>query len=329
MRRLLPAALIFLAIGPVPGTQMRFPVADESQQARAIPIAFAPQASGMLRFVRGWHLVSPNSHFGGFSAIARIGAGRFRLVGDNGYVADLSFGARGGIRSVRIHPLPAPDGRRDRKSLVDTEALYLDPATGKMRVGLEVRNEVWRFDAGLSRIEARGRLPRWPRTSGPEAMAHLADGRTVIFAEHMADDPRGSAALLFAGDPAEAQAKPLHFLYDSQGKGRVSDAAPLPDGRILLVHRKLGFDPFFTTILAIVDPADIRKDAVVRSVPIGRVPKPLADNFEGAAVALENGRTRLWLVSDNNFNSWQRSLLLEFDLVGLPPRKADGKKAAR
>src|SRR3546814_8095878 len=114
----------------------------------------------------------------------------------------------------------------------------------------------------------------------------------------------------------------------AEGKGNVSDAAPLPDGRILLVHRKLGFDPFFTTILAIVDPADIRKDAVVRSVPIGRVPRPLADNFEGAAVALENGRTRLWLVSDNNFNSWQRSLLLEFDLVGLTPRKTDSKKAA-
>ncbi len=90
------------------------------------------------------------------------------------------------------------------------------------------------------------------------------------------------------------------------------------------------FDPVFTTIVAIVDPADIKKDAVVRSQTIGRVPKPLAENYEGAAISVEQGRTWLWLVADDNFNSWQRSLLLRFELVDLPPTPApDSKKAAR
>jgi len=328
MRRLLPAVLIFLAIGPVPGAEMWFPVADESQQARAIPIAFAPQPSGTLRFVRGWHLVSPNSHFGGFSALARMGTGRYQLVGDNGYWVRMDFGGGDRLHAVRIGRIPTPEGRPRRKTMVDTEAMTFDPATGESRVALEGVNEVWRFDAALRRVESRNHLPDWPGNRGPEAMAHIAGGRTVIFSEDASDDPRGRQALLFADDPAAPGTKPLRFFYDAEGKGNVSDAAPLPDGRILLVHRKLGFDPFFTTILAIVDPADIAKDAVVRSVPIGRVPGPLADNFEGAAVALEDGRTRLWLVSDNNFNSWQRSLLLEFDLVDLPPRKAGSKKAA-
>ncbi len=35
----------------------------------------------------------------------------------------------------------------------------------------------------------------------------------------------------------------------------------------------------------------------------------------------EDGKTILWLVSDDNFNRWQRSLLLKFELVDLPPRK--------
>jgi hypothetical protein len=157
------------------------------------------------------------------------------------------------------------------------------------------------------------------------AMARLADGRTLIFSEDAHSDPRGREALLYTGDPAAPGPAPLRFFYDAEGKGLVSDAAPLPDGRVLLVHRRLGLSPIFTTTLAIVDPADIAKDAVVRSVAIGQVPAPLADNYEGAAVMRRDGRTFVWLVADNNFNAWQRSLLVEFELVDLP----GSKKAAR
>ena len=75
----------------------------------------------------------------------------------------------------------------------------------------------------------------------------------------------------------------------------------------------------------------ISLSAVLRSASvIGRVPVPLAENYEGAAISVEQGRTYLWLVADNNFNVWQRSLLLQFELVGLPPRRTPhSKKAAR
>src|SRR3546814_20322994 len=66
---------------------------------------------------------------------------------------------------------------------------------------------------------------------------------------------------------------PRRFFYDRQGKGDLSDAAVLPDGRVLLIHRKLGIAPIFTTIAALLDPDDIRADRAVRSVEIGRVPK--------------------------------------------------------
>ena len=59
-------------------------------------------------------------------------------------------------------------------------------------------------------------------------------------------------------------------------------------------------------------------------------PWPLAENYEGAAVSVEGGRTFLWLVADDNFNVWQRSLLLQFELVDLPPKSMpDTKKAAQ
>lgn len=332
MRRLFFAALIFVALGPVPWEVHRFPVDDLTQRAAAQPLVFAPQTSGAMRFVRGWHLVSPHSHFGGFSALARTGPGEFRLIGDNGYATRLTIDAADRIAAVDIRPLPTPDGRPATKAMADTEALFIDPVSGKGWVALEGINQIWRLDAGLTTIEARRRLPdpRWPANRGAEALARLGDGRTVIFSEDADDDPRGTEALFYVGDPTAPGPAPIRFFYDSRGKGLVSDAVALPDGRILLIHRRLGFDPVFTTTIAIVDPADIAKDTVVRSQAIGRVPRPLAENYEGAAVSVEGGRTYVWLVSDNNFNRWQRSLLLQFELVDLPPaRKPDSKKAAR
>jgi hypothetical protein len=333
MRRLLFATLIFLALGPVPGTVHRFPVDNLTQRASARPLVFAPKTSGAMRFVRGWHLVSAHSRFGGFSGIARIAPDRLLLIGDNGYHTRLTFDRDGQLAAFRIAPLPVPPGWPDRKTMLDSESLFVDRAQGTAWVGLERINQLWRFDSELTRLEARhapAALRDWPRGRGPEAMVQLADGRIIILAEGGRKDPRQNRAVLLAGYPGATSAPPTRFFYDSQGKGAVSDAAPLPDGRLLLVHRRLGFDPVFTTIIGIVDPADIAKDAVVRSLTVGRVPRPLAENYEGASVTVENGRTWLWLVADNNFNRWQRSLLLQFELLDLPPKKIPhSKKAAR
>lgn len=332
-RRLLFAALIFLAVGPVPGTVMHFPESDLTQSATARPLVFAPESAGMMRFVRGWRLVSPHSRFGGLSAIAHIAPGRFELIGDNGYATSLTLDSHGAVAAFRIRALPTPDGRPQRKSMIDAESMFVDPGSGKRWVAFEGLNQIWRFNPGLTMIESRRALPgrpRWPSKSGPEAMVRLDDGRTVVFSENADADPRGRAALIYTGDPAAPGPAPIRFFYDSGGQGLVSDAAALPDGRILLVHRRLGFDPVFTTIVAVVDPADIKRDAVVQSRTIGRVSAALAENYEGAAISVEQGRIHLWLVADNNFNSWQRSLLLQFELVRLPPKAGPGsKKAAR
>lgn len=326
MRRLLPAALIFLTLGPVPGTQYRYPAIDRSQAVSARALVHPAGTSGSLRFVRGWRLTSPNSFFGGFSALARLGPGRFLLLGDNGHAVRLTLGEQG-VEAAAIATLPLPPHKSGSKAFTDSEAVAVDPVSGKIWVALEMIDQIWRFDPALTHIESRNRSPqlaRWPANRGAEAMARLAGGPMMVFSED-ADDDRGREALLFTGDPAAPGEQGVRFFYDAEGKGQVSDAAPLPDGRVLLVHRSLGLSPVFTTTLGIVDPAEIERDGVVRSVAIGTVPEALSENYEGAAVSVEDGRAFLWLVSDDNFNSWQRSLLLKFELVDLP----DSKKAAR
>lgn len=332
MRRLFLAALIFVAIGPVLGTRQVRPVVDTAPQDIAVHALGHPAGrAGALRFVRGWRLSSSNAMFGGFSSLAVTGPDRFQLIADNGYWARFAVLPGDRVADARIGKIPVPGGNVGKKSKSDVEALLFDPATDQSRVALEFVNEVWRLDPTLGRIESRAALPRphWPKNSGPEAMARLPDGRIVIFSENADDDPRGCEALLFEGDPSVPGTRAQRFYYDAEGKGAVSDATTLPDGRILLVHRRVGFDPVFTTTVAIFDPADIRPGAVLRSRTIGRVPGALADNYEGAAVTTDGARIFLWLVSDNNFNRWQRSLLVQFELVGLPVRAPDSKKAAR
>lgn len=164
MRRLLPAALIFLTIGPMPGTAFRYPVVDASQTAAARPLVYPAAATGALRFVRGWRLSSPNSDFGGFSALAVRGGGRFLLVGDNGRWTRLTLGADGAVSDVTIRELPTPPRSPKRKSFTDAEALVLDPDSGKLWVALEGINQIWRIDAAMTRVESRRRSPalyRW------------------------------------------------------------------------------------------------------------------------------------------------------------------------
>ena len=111
MPRPLYAALIFLAIGPVPGTHQRFPVDDLTQEISARPLRLAAAGQGMMRLIRGWQLDSPHSKFGGFSALARIGPDRFQIVGDNGYGVRLTLSSAGDVRDVRILAMPVPNGQ--------------------------------------------------------------------------------------------------------------------------------------------------------------------------------------------------------------------------
>ena len=323
MRRILLATLLFLLLGPVPWSGQRRVQMIESDSAKAIALP-TPRSTtgGALHYVRGWRLESRDSRFGGFSALAEVAPRQFLAVADNGRWVRTDL--RGDSPRLDLGGLPDMGDERRSKGLRDVEAMATDPDGDRVWLALEGDHQVWRLDKGLSRIAARRRFPseNWGANRGAEAMARLPGGRFIIFAESRAGGG-ATEALLYPGDPAEAGA-PLRFRYDAEGKGAVADAATLPDGRVLLVHRKLGWNPVFTTVVAIADPAEIVAGGVLRSRAIGTVPAVIADNYEGAAITEADGRIYLWLVSDDNFQRWQRSLLVQFELVGLPPAQQKG-----
>jgi hypothetical protein len=92
------------------------------------------------------------------------------------------------------------------------------------------------------------------------------------------------------------------------------------DGRMLVLHRS--FSPL-AGVSIILSEGDFRRPpgAKVSSVEIARLRPPLSvDNMEALAIRVEGERRYIYMLSDDNFNALQRTLLLKFELLPEPAR---------
>jgi len=312
----------------VPLALFAFASVDRSRPDPAGPITATPIALdrdapgrvdvGALRFLGGWVLRSPNRDFGGLSTMVADDSGHFLAISDAGTAFRFRMGASGIAAPYLIRALPGTGGPKERN---DTESMAVDPRTGQVWVGYEVRNGVRRFDARLTRIEA-GLAPaamgEWSAVTGPESMERLRDGRFVILSENMPipGTDRAKEALLFSGDPTNPHTRVVRFGYRAPAPGFwPTDLRQLPDGRLLVLHRKVSLRDGVSALLAILDPATIRPGRIVTGRAIARLRNPLViDNMEALAVTRESGRTIVWIASDDNFWWLQQTLLLKFAL---------------
>ena len=313
--------LLLVCVGDYAGPGAR-PMLGKDMRVTATAIPLNPKDPrqarvGALTYVQGWQLRGKDPAFGGFSAMA-VNGDRFRFISDAGGVVDFRLRADGALSDVRFGDLRDGPGRGYEKRDRDSEAFAFDPATGRSWVAFERWNEIWRYGPKLERGEASVRpaaMQDWPDNSGAEAMVRLRSGAFLVLSEG-GNGPRGStAALLFAGDPTADPRPPIRFGYQRPPGYRITDAAELPDGRLIVLYRRIGFPDGFSAKLAIIDPSAIHADAVVTGREIATLARPLnIDNFEAIAVTRESGRTMLWIASDDNLSAIQRSLLMKFAL---------------
>ncbi|MFC6620615.1 esterase-like activity of phytase family protein [Novosphingobium panipatense] len=285
----------------------------ERQKLPARPVLDA--YLGPLRLEGAWQYRSPNQRISGYSALVALKDGRLRAFSDSGEV--LSFprppGPGSGARTVSLRfSLP-----RNDKAGRDVESVAFDPKTGRQWVALEGSNRIVRLSPKLretGHVHPAG-MARWGRNSGAEAMARLRDGRFVVIREVTTSilESRRHEALLFAGDPVDhpvAQA----FHFEGPDNFSVVDMAVLPDGRALVLMRRLLWPlPMrYAGRIVLADTAQIRPGTVWRSTPVASLASVLpGDNFEAiAAVPGKDGRIVVWLMSDDNaMRVLQRTLL--------------------
>ena len=265
---------------------------------------------GELVFLRGWELSSDDQSFGGISAM-QVEDGRVVAVSDAGTVFEFPLPSRPGESAVRIQPLSGTGG--GAKWTRDSESLVLQG--GRAWAGFEGRNAVVRYARDGWREQALARpaaMRGWRGNSGPEAMVRLPDGRFLVFAEGRRGEET-SAVLLFAGDPAAAATPAVELRYRRSEGFRVTDAAVLPDGRLLILTRRLSLLGGVKARLMVAQRP--RADGVIEARRIAELAAPLTvDNMEALSVREENGRTIVRIASDDNFMALQRTLLLEFEL---------------
>lgn len=319
MLRVLLVCLAVLLLVPSWAGSERLPLYRGTPVIHSRPVALFPDdpkrvRNGVLTYLGGVELTASDPAFGGFSAL-HVDGDRFTLLSDGGSLVRFRMGADWQVRDPQVTELAGPGTgweKRDR----DTESLAMLP-NGDMLVGYERHNQVWRFDRNLRPVAhaAPPLMKRWSDNSGAEAMALMPDKSVVVMSEaYLSPGKWGFVALRFhGGDPTVAGARPSVFHYYPPLRYAVSDAAALPDGRLLVLTRSANFRDFFIAQLQVADIRNLKPGEGVkgRTVAIFKGPV-LHDNFEGIALSREGGRMMLWMVSDDNQSMFQRTYLLKF-----------------
>lgn len=299
------------------------PLGSRSDRIVATPVPLDPgnpgrTAVGRLRYLGGWVLTSPDDRFGGLSSLVLDGGGRFLSVSDTGSFA--RFRMEGG------RPTDTANGElfdcpRDCRTKFDrdAESTARDPATGTVWIGFENSNEIWRYGPDLGRSTghvARSEMRKWPLNGGAESLVRLRDGRFLAIGETAKGPRPGTRPLLiFPGDPVSDPRPALVAGYRPPAGSDPSDAAELPDGRIVVLNRHVSLMEGFVSIVTVIDPAGLKPGQVLDGKPLATLAPPLTvDNMEGVAATREGARTVLWIISDDNFMPFERTLLLKFAL---------------
>ncbi|KQT31426.1 hypothetical protein ASG29_14990 [Sphingomonas sp. Leaf412] len=316
------AAAVLLPLAVVPTwsgePQLKRLGTDVVVHARAwAPKGGWPRRIGRLEPIGAVALTADDPAFGSFSGLA-LWRGQAILLGDGGTFVRLAIRGRT-LTTLGSGSLPGGPGTGWAKADRDSESLAVDPATGRAWVGFERANAIFRYAPRFARTES-WRAPRamasWRTNSGAESLARLPDGRFVAIAEAGDWARREWPAVLFSGDPAAPGTRAMRLRYRPPRTVVPSDATALPDGDLLVVHRRWDGLLNFTVRIARVPAASIRPGGLMVATEIAHFPPHLlGENAEGIAVTREGKDTMVWLVTDNDGAFYRRTILAKFRLV--------------
>jgi hypothetical protein len=270
--------------------------------------------SGGLRLLGAWELTSEDPRFGGLSAL-HVEDGQVTAFSDAGWLIRFPLPATGNRVRAQIGFAGGMGTTANGKADRDVEAMaVLGPLAWVMlerrNLAIRYRRDGWRRDSAAKPAA----MKRWRANNGAEAMLRLPDGRFLVFSEGKGGV---SEALMFLGDPATPGTRAVKMRYRPPEGYRITDAALAPDGRMLLLNRDVNiFKGGFVAKLTAAPIPQGRESELIEGREIADLRRPLSDNMEGLSVTREGGRTILWMTSDNNYNNFQRTLLLRFVLEG-------------
>ena len=297
-------------------------------QAQPIP-NFALEDSarcefGALKFRGGLVLTCSYPRFGGISALRiQPDGAHFLALSDRAYWLHGRIVYEGkrpsDISDAAMAPVLGPDGKHaddwDTEALalqgqrlyLGVEGLYRIPVYFSDTGGFPVFRDAILFPPGVKDL---------PSNQGLEAMEfipneHSTDGILVAFSEKGLDKDGNIIAYLIQGTDQKTFAVKRSADYD------ITDAALLPDKDILILERKYNIVDGASMRIRRISSDTVQPDALVDGPVIVEADDMYQiDNMEAISVHCDpSGEVVLTLMSDNNYASNQRTLLLQFTMM--------------
>ncbi len=300
---------------------------SEALRVEAKAVVVDPEQPGRTQFgaltlLSSFALKADDKRFGGLSGVALDAAGNtLYAVSDRGYglSARLIHDTTGRLTEVDhwdITRLKTPSGQRVKRRLIDAEAIVQE-RDGAWLVAFENRHRIWRYPpspkafAALPEPVAIPRaLSRAPRNGGMESMTRLPDGRLLVLTEAFRNaDGSVKGWLLSEGEAAGVS-------YLTSDGFSPTDLAALTQGDVLVLERRYRPALGVAIRLRCIPGTQLRPGARLRGRELAHLNMSLViDNFEGLAVRESpQGELLLYLISDDNYNFFQRTLLFQFRL---------------
>lgn len=275
---------------------------------------------GLLRFRGGLDIHADDDRFGGLSGLDVSPDGkRLIAVTDRGtwFSGNLAYdddGLLSGITDTRLRPVIGKDGAPlAGRASTDSESItrLID---GSLIVGFEQRHRLSRFTAPGAAAQSIGAPPalrRSPPNGGAEAVTRLWGNELLVLSERLEAEPGVAAGWVGTGRKWRAVG------LRKTGRFRPVGAATRDDGTVFLLERRFTAIGGIAARISRIPPGTIAPGRIFQGAGLGELSAPLvADNFEGIAVRRGGaGETMIYIVSDDNFHSLQRTLLLMFSLA--------------
>lgn len=314
--------------------------AAEPITIRATPVAMftddrRQDRLGALVYQGGLDLRADDDRFGGFSGLWISADGnRLITVSDKGHWLSARLihddhGRLTGLADGDLTPILDGDGAPlAGKGAMDAESLDRGD-DGTMMVAFEHDHRLARYPiadwppGAAMPVTAPGLLARAPDNKGIESLATLPDGRRLALTERFTTRSGRVRGWLGTGDAWQAVTYPGDDYFRPTG-------AAMAGPWLLVLERGFTMMRGVGARLMAVDPAmfgdggDLPAEAVRE---LARFEPPVrVDNFEGVAARRQaDGGWLIYLLSDDNFNPLQRTLLVAYalDAARLPAAADD------
>jgi hypothetical protein len=309
---------------------------DHRIEVHALTIALSPkdptiQHAGALDYRGGLFLRSPDKNFGGFSGLLVSPDGTQMIAvstGGSWFTADLYYsdGQLVNMSGAKLAPLLDPSGKALAPHMGKAGAVTPagpDGFDGPLYVAFDRTHKIWLYPAGKDRFAAvpsEVELPQDARRStvngGINGLYGLDYHTLFALSSDMRDRKGDIEGWLIPVPPgSDAGTHGVVFLK-GMGDYKPADVAGLPGGDLFVLERSFSLAKGAGLQIRRIKRADIHPYTVLEGEVIAQLDVRYSiDNMEGLAVrAGENGEPLLYLLSNDNFNGLQRTVLLEFAL---------------